>query len=454
MNLPQCYLADLPPEAEITPTLVQEAWFALLRNHQQHLAAKTTQSIIRDLESAASLWLQDKSPYLQTALKLGSEQLGFSRQTLAEGLKQLFNSITTANLETWIEQDLGHQNRLDDFCVSGPERVCRRRSKAVGATALAHVAAGNVPPAPVMSLIAGLLLRSGQFMKCATGASLIPRLFAHSIHEVNPPLGACMEIAEWPRRRADLLSALIEPAECVTATGSDEAVAKIRNEVPVTKRFVGYPHKVSFAYLAADALETGEPAPSVEMVARDVCAWNQLGCLSPHVIYVEEGGAVRAEDFAERLAAALATLEERNPRGTIPEEEAAAIRSRRGIYEVRAANSRETRMWQSESSTAWTVVYETDALFQASCLNRFVYVKGVANLEAALQGADQVRHHISTVALAGSPARLSQLASRLADWGATRICPIGRMQDPALTWRHDGRPTLSSLVRWTDWEEG
>ena len=40
--------------------------------------------------------------------------------------------------------------------------------------------------------------------------------------------------------------------------------------------------------------------------ALDVTAWNQLGCLSPHVIYVEERGAVSPEGFAEFLAEALA----------------------------------------------------------------------------------------------------------------------------------------------------
>ena len=37
----------------------------------------------------------------------------------------------------------------------------------------------------------------------------------------------------------------------------------------------------------------------VERAARDVTAWNQLGCLSPHVIYVQSGGAMSPEKFAE-----------------------------------------------------------------------------------------------------------------------------------------------------------
>ncbi len=55
----------------------------------------------------------------------------------------------------------------------------------------------------------------------------------------------------------------------------------VRNQTPVTKRFAAYGHKVSFAYLAADSLAADQIAGLAGTVARDVCAWNQLGCLSP-----------------------------------------------------------------------------------------------------------------------------------------------------------------------------
>ena len=58
------------------------------------------------------------------------------------------------------------------------------------------------------------------------------------------------------------------------------------------------------------------------------------------------------------LAAELAKREETEPRGNIATADAAAIASRRAMYELRAAASSDTRQWQSPGSTAWTVVYE------------------------------------------------------------------------------------------------
>jgi hypothetical protein len=98
------------------------------------------------------------------------------------------------------------------------------------------------------------------------------------------------------------------------------------------------------------------------------------------------------------------------------------------------------------------VVYEADPRFQLSCLNRFVYVKPVANLGEALHAADAVREQVSTVGVAVPEHTMTDVATTLARWGATRVCPVGRMQEPPLAWHHDGRPALADLVTWTDLE--
>jgi hypothetical protein len=243
-----------------------------------------------------------------------------------------------------------------------------------------------------------------------------------------------------------LEESLFAEADCVTATGTDETLAAIRQRLPGRARFLGYGQRVSFAFVAAPVLSGLFLNRVVARAAADVTAWNQTGCLSPHVIYVEGGGDADAKRFAALLA------DELKPRGPVPEAVSVGIASRRGIYEVRAAHSLETQLWHSDGSTAWTVVYETDPRFQLSCLNRFVYVKPVLNLEEALQAADVVRDQVSTVGVAVPEHTMTEVGARLARWGATRVCPLGKMQEPPLAWRHDGRPALADLLRWTDLE--
>jgi len=452
MNLPACFLADLPPDAPLTATLIADACEALKRNRARHLAPRTTPQVIDFLSRLAIDWLEPEYPFRKLALDLGPSATGFSAETIASGLDAFFRELTRENLEALIEQDLGHLERLDRFVGGSTEQRTRRLSRAQGPPLMAHITAGNLPSPALLSITLGMLVRSAQFVKCASGATLLPRLFAHSIYESDSRLGACLEIAAWPGGQADLESALFSHAELVTATGGSEMLDDLRHRVPGQVRFLGHGHRLSFGYVTREALARGGHQQIAQRAAADVAAWDQAGCLSPQLFLVESGGTVAPEDFAECLANELKSREAIEPRGAVDAGTAAEISARRRLYEIRAAALNTTRIWHSAGSTAWTVVYEPEASFAAPPPGRFVQVATVSDLAEALRLAEPVNGRISTVGLDAAGDRAQQLARELADWGVTRICPVGRMQQPPLGWRHDGRPCLGDLVTWTDWE--
>jgi hypothetical protein len=446
------FLADLPSDATFSPTMIAEACQTLKHNRTQFLNPKSTLDLIETLADVADHWRDPHNPLRQLALQDGPAATGFSAPTLARGLDQFFGQLTADHLRQLVLQDLGHLNRLDRFVATEPEHQTRRLARATSPELLVHVTAGNLPVPALMSIVLGLLIRSAQFVKCATGTSFLPRLLAHSIHDRDPKIAACLEIAEWPGGQTPLETVLFEQADCVTATGRDETLDILRRRLPARTRFVGYGHRVSFGYLSREMLSPSEARQLARAAACDVSAWDQSGCLSPHLFYVETGGTTGPRDFAALLATALAEREPLEPRGPLPPADAAEISTRRAVYELRAAQSPETQLWQSPESTAWTVIYEEDPRFQTSCLNRFVYVKPARNLAEALQQSAAFSGRISTVGLAACGDQLHQLTGALAHWGVARICPLGRMQEPALPWRHDGRPALNELVTYTDWE--
>jgi hypothetical protein len=452
MNLPNYFIADLPSEAVLGPGMLAEACRTLKRNRELYLIDRPTESIIHALDEVGQKWMDPGYPLRHMAMELGPKALGFSRPTLERGLNSFFSLLTRENLWDLVEQDLGHAERMDGMVATEAESRRDRASMVTGPELLVQFAAGNIPNSTLMNLVLGLLARSAQFIKCGRGTSLLPRLFAHSIYETEHKLGACIELAEWTGGTEMLEEVVFSEADCVTATGGDEALASIRRRLPQRVRFLGYGHRVSFGLVLREALAGNGADRVAAAAARDVTAWNQLGCLSPHVVYVEHGRGNIGEVFASRLAGELEKAEAGEPRGTLPPETAAIISSRRACYEIRAAHHPDTRMWHSQGSTAWTVVYENDPLFQTSCLNRFVYVKEIDGLEQLFAAAEVVRGHVSTVGLAAAGMRAKDTVAALARWGASRVCPLGRMQEPPLTWRHDGRPNLCDLVTWTDWE--
>ncbi|MGH8023982.1 MAG: acyl-CoA reductase, partial [Limisphaerales bacterium] len=306
MNLPNYFLADLPREAALSPLMISEACQTLKRNREQYLAHRPLQSMAHLLGRLSENWLDPDFPFRKFALERAADS-GFSRPTLARGLDNLFKSLTREHFHQLIARDLG--GALD---VSGGRLEAGVWPKAGlwrGPEFQVHIGAGNVPNPAILSLVFGLLTRSAQFLKCASGGSFLARLFAHSIYEADPKLGACLEIAEWRGGNAVLENALFAEADCVTATGGDETLEAIRAKLPGRVRFLGYGQRVSFGFVAADVLSGPHAGKLVAAAADDVVAWNQLGCLSPHVIYVQPGGGVSPEEFAQLLADELARRE-------------------------------------------------------------------------------------------------------------------------------------------------
>ena len=191
----------------------------------------------------------------------------------------------------------------------------------------------------------------------------------------------------------------------------------------------------------------------VARAADDVVAWNQFGCLSPHVIYVEHGGEVGAGTIRGIAGGRIGRSAKQPSRA-----ENCRRKQRRRLRRVAPFTKCAPRIRRDDATFGAAKIQRRgrwflkhDARFQLSCLNRFIYVKGVADLKAALQGADDIRGKVSTVGIAAPEEKTQELAAQLARWGATRICPLGQMQNPPLTWRHDGRPALGDLT-WTDLE--
>ncbi|MGV3773810.1 MAG: acyl-CoA reductase [Verrucomicrobiales bacterium] len=452
MELPNYFLADLPPEATLSEAMLDEACQTLKRNRDRYLLPRTLDNLIHVISTAAREWLNPDFHIRKLALEFGPSETGFSLPVLEEGIDKLFSQITRESLEALILQDICHIRRFEEVVADEHESKWDRASMVRGPLFMVQITGGCLPNPSIASIILGLLAKAPQFIKCASGTSLLPRLFAHSIYLVDSKLASCIEVAEWKGGNEKFEDVLYSHADCVTATGSDETLTAIRKKLPAHVRFLGYGHKVSLELVTRENLSRLTASKVAAAAAEDIAAWDQLGCLSPHVIYVETGGAIGGAEFAELLAKQLAKVEKEKPRGPVDMDTSAAISTRRMFYEVRAAASKETRVWSSEGNTAWTVIFEADPDYQPSPLHRFVFVKPVSDLHQMLNAIAPLHGKVSTIGISATPSRLHEVANQLGHWGVTRICKLGDMQNPPLSWRHDGRPALADLLTWTDLE--
>jgi hypothetical protein len=433
----------------LTPALLREQAAALLAARETHLARRPVAQVVSVIDRAAARLLDPGDPLRQTAERALPVMTGYSPAMVRWVLDRMAADWRAEPLRDLLRAEFGDPRVLDGF---SPAARGGGRRMAFGPRLTAHVFSGNVPGVAVTALVRALLVKSAALGKTAAGEPLLAALFAQAVAEEDSGLGACLAVTYWAGGDEELERAALESAEVVVVYGGAEAVQAVRNRTPPHTRFVGYGPKLSFGVIGRSALTAQSALEVARGAALDASTFDQQGCVSPHLFYVEEGGETTPRQWASLLAAEMQAIEGDLPRGTLAPRESSAIRQLRGEAEFGEAGGSGVQLHASVEGTAWTVIYEPEPRFSASCLNRVIRVKPIARLADVAAEVAQLVPVLQTVGVAGHPEETIRLAEALGRLGAARICPIGRMAWPPPAWHHDGQPPLRVLVRWVDVE--
>jgi len=345
-------------------------------------------------------------------------------------------------LDGLLKAELGDPAVLDRFVAD----AAGRRVHATGPALAFHVFAGNVPGVAITAAVRSLLVRAATLAKTASDEPLLPALFARALAAADPGLGRCIAVTYWPGGRDDLNAAAAGAADAVVVYGGEEAVRTLRGMTAPDQRFVAHGPRVSFGLVGREADHT-----TAARVARATAVFDQHGCVSPHVVYVEDEGRVSPEGFAEEVAQRLEAIEAELPRGPGTPAEAAAIHQVRGGAEFRELAGAGVKLFAA-ARTRSTVIFDPDPAFALSCLNRTLWIKRVGDLQEVAGHVEPFRRFLQSAAIAGAGARTQDLGIQLARVGVARITDFDRLPWPPASWHHDGRGPLRELLRWTDLE--
>jgi len=411
----------------------------LLAARERVLVRRSVNNILASIDQVVAQLLDPASEERQEAEACLPQETGLSPAMIRHVLPLLLHNYRSEALELLLSEELGGSSMLDRFMpTSYGER------KAYGFPLAVQVLAGNIPGAGLDSVIFALLVKSATLVKVASSTPLLPTLFSRSLANVDQELADCLAIVSWPGGSTALEEIAFRQADMVIASGSDESLAAIRRQV--RGRFIGYGHKVSFSVVGKDKLFQAQSL--AHDAAYDIVLFDQQGCLSPQLIYVEAGGDPSPKEFAALLAQQLAYWQQQLPRGKIPPEASASIRRVRDEAEWQALSGKDVSLFTSSAGTEWTVIYDADSTFVPSPLYRTIRVKPLAALSQLSSLLTPYRFHLEAAGVALSAEQFSVVAEILGQVGVNRLCPFGTMQLPPLSWRHGGRPRIADLVRW------
>ncbi len=407
-------------------------------------SARTSEQVIESIAAAAARLAGDGTGGA-AARQLLRAELGWDEHLARETLDGMASTWTAEALTGLVQSELGGPAVLDGFVAdeewAGPGHRSRR---ALGAPLMLQVLAGNVPGVAITATIRALVVRSGVLCKLPEAEPGLLPLFARLLSDEDPLLGRCVAATWWAGDRFP--AAWREWARWAgraVVYGGDAAVEAVRGSLPADTDVVSYGPRTGIGAVLPDS-----PPGAAAGLVRDVCAYDQQGCVSPRLVYVVGGPA---GPFVKGLAGALAEHTGRHPPPEPTAAEAVAIRSARAEFEFSGYEGGGSAVVTPGESLAWTILAAESPAARTESLPRVVWVHQVPDLESLEEVLRPLEGRIQTLGYSGSEGlqKLAALATRL---GVSRIAPFGTVAWPPSDWRHEGRHQLLPLLNWTDLE--
>ena len=403
-------------------------------NRDAFLAREPVGDIVRFIDAAA-VHLHDD---LLRIVDLLANVTGYSHEVVRETMAHMLDDWRAPALNEMLRAELGDPNVLDR--PTKDLHATNKQIAAYGFPLAFHVFSGNVPGVAVTSLIRSLLVKSATLGKTASGEPLLAVLFARAIERVSPELAGCLAVTYWPGGNEDLERTAVNGADVCIVYGGSEAVRAIAQKLSPDKRLVVHGPRFSFGIVNKISEQTAE------RIARSVAAFDQQGCVSPHVVYVT-GDASRARALAEDVARKMDAIAHTLPRGRLTTEDAVAINRVRAEAEF----GENVDLYGDENSQ-YSVIFETDPSFKLSCLNRVLFVKPIPTASDVVGLLPSLRE-VQSVALEGfDENEKAELTHKLGQSGVSRITTFERLPWPPMHWHHDGSSPLRELIWWLDIE--
>ena len=423
MNLPSILPLEVPQPLK-KETLSDVVGHLRLRG-QQMLNNKNQNHIIQTLAGIAKCWCLETYSLRKRALELLPQTTGFSREMIEKGLDLTFSKITQEVLRDYV------QNELGDFFQPA--------SGVIG-----HVAPGNLFPPVVQSLFHGLLVKSPNLIRASEQDPHFPVLLAQSLIDADLELADAIAVAHWSSANIGLNREFARQVDTLVVYGSDSTLNDWKSMIPPEKRFVGFGHRLSVGYVSQDGLK--KPEETAALCAFDVAMYDQQGCLSPHCFFLEKPSIKQWIDFGDCLSEKLRDLDLSLPVGIPDERLGFVIGNLRQQYLFRASQQPERfKPWFSKNQN-WTVLFEADPAFFPSSLGRTIWIRPVSSIEHIGEAVKPWAGKLQCLGTDLSNDHIREYVFLFKSLGFTRICALGSMQAPPITWPNGGMSMLKQLT--------
>jgi len=448
------------------PRLTSEQWHTLLNELQRarpisaHQIMLRWQTVLETIRAQLLDHAADMMPVISACTGYSPQMLaitlGLGDMVSPQSLSAALEFRPTWSAATGWERIPGLPGRVRFFPQRMLDRIqARFRSRALMCRPAPPVdlalgyAAGNVPGTALLIALLGGLANYLADHNVPAPAVLIRNsrhepLFApwvlSAVEAIDPELVASLAVLIWDYTDEMLQRDLIRRAGLMIAAAGDETIAAleaVRAKFAPSLRFHRHGHKVSFAVIGQGAEISGQQSAIAFLAALDSALWDQNGCLSARIHFVEGN----AEEYAQALAEQMRMLSTRLPRGTTPRR---FVHRAFDIYgalvgsgQVRVCSTYDDDFAVILDARAW----EADRVRQMVnvCQGRVIIVRPIKDV---MEVSDYLRGlpaaNLQSISAAMDNCCVLEFAEAIGACGVTAIRSLGRAAFPQLAYSWDG----------------
>ncbi len=321
---------------------------------------------------------------------------------------------------------------LDSIDRHHLEQLVSSATRPLGRGRVLTLAPGNLPIVAAECLILGVLAGVRHQLALSTRASGLTRALESALRDQLPGLDKELELLVWRELDSADRVRKLRGADRVVAYGNAETIDWIAVRAGPHKTVVPHGPSLAVAWIEPDLLSPESRSAALHCLARDLAAFDQRGCRSPHILFVV-GSPATADALARELAEdALPAISERWPRGALSDEEIV------DLFMDRLTSESLGRVIEGDG---WRITLETDPrVARPSPLGRTIRVYSVRD-------AGEISSLLETLpAPVGCFATPQGVAPPIALHSTTEVVPLGQLQQPLFDHRHDGRHRLDELL--------
>lgn len=366
------------------------------------------------------------------------------------GVSFLLNFMRKSNLKKLISESLhGNIDYLDDFVF------CSSLNKKMIANprgVITHWLAGNVPVLGMISILQGIVTKNTNIIKLPKENGLVLPFMVSHIREYSfvtkgktisgkDIMKSCMFVY-CDRNDKTSQESLSIKSDIRVAWGGRNAVESVMS---LPRKYgtddVIFGPKYSFAAIARNSFNPDDLIELTYKLAMDASIFEQQGCNSPHTVFVEQGGDITPEKFAEALSLGMGEVLKRIPKNSINSSDAYKIVNLRSEYSF-------TGKVFSSKGTEWTVILSNEKGLADACYQRTIFIRPVEEINAILPYIEKNKHQ--TLGLVMNDERTHSFIKQVTSRGIERITEIGKMSFYNYPW--DGIFPMSHYVKWSSSE--